>query len=52
MFEGGNGHVFSGARRIESSYMVISDALAHYLKKFAVLPERYRENQGRITVIQ
>ena len=52
MFEGGNGHVFSGARRLESSYMVLSDALAHYLKKFDVLPERYRENQGRITVLQ
>ena len=50
--EGGNGHVFRGAKLIEPDYMVQSDAFAHYLQKFDVLPERYREFQGRITVIQ
>ena len=52
MRDGGNGHVFRGAKLIEPAYMVQSDALAHYLEKFDVLPERYNEFQGRITVIQ
>ncbi|MBQ9433688.1 MAG: bifunctional metallophosphatase/5'-nucleotidase [Synergistaceae bacterium] len=50
--ERGNGHVFRDAKVIETGYMILSDALAHYLRKFDYLPERYSENQGRITVIQ
>ena len=50
--EGGNGHIFRGAKLIEPDYMVQSDALSHYLKKFEVLPVRYKEYQGRITVSQ
>ena len=52
LFEKGNGHIFRGTKIIEPAYMVISDALAHYLQKFDRLPERYRKFQGRITVIQ
>ena len=52
LMEGGDGHVFRGAKLIEPAYMIMSDALAHYLKKFDTLPERYRDFQGRITVIQ
>ena len=51
VLEGGNGHVFKGAKVIEPAYMIQSDAFVHYLLKFDFLPERYNEAQGRITVI-
>ena len=48
----GNGHIFRGAKLLEPGYILMSDALAHYLKTFDILPERYSEPQGRITVIR
>lgn len=52
LVEGGDGHVFRGAKMIEPAYILPSEALVHYLQKFEYLPERYGEFQGRITVIQ
>ena len=50
--EKGNGHLFRDAKLVEPGYILTSDALAHYLEKFDVVPERYKQFQGRITVIQ
>ena len=48
--EGGDGHVFAGAKLIEPDYMTVTDAFAHYLRDFKVLPERYGKSQGRIRI--
>ncbi|MBQ3346135.1 MAG: bifunctional metallophosphatase/5'-nucleotidase [Synergistaceae bacterium] len=51
LLEGGDGHVFSGAKIIEANYMTDAEAFAHYLRDFQRLPERYRNQQGRIRFI-
>ena len=48
----GDGHVFAGARLVEPDYDVASDVFARYIKTFDRLPERYRQSQNRITIIQ
>ena len=48
----GDGHIFEGAKLVESDYAVGSDALAHYLKTFERLPERYSHAEGRLTIIK
>ena len=50
--EGGDGHMFKGAKLIEPDYATLLDAFAHYLKTFENLPEEYEEPQGRITIIK
>lgn len=50
--EGGDGHVFKGAKMIEPDYGVALDAFVHYLKTFPELPERYKDSQNRFTVIK
>ena len=52
VLRGGDGHVFEGAKIIEKDYIVDADSLAHYLKSFKFIPERYKESQGRITIIK
>ncbi|MBQ6971248.1 MAG: bifunctional metallophosphatase/5'-nucleotidase [Synergistaceae bacterium] len=51
LLEEGDGHLFRGAKVIEANYMTDDDALAHYIRDFQTLPERYRTAQGRITFI-
>ncbi len=48
----GDGHVFAGARMIEPDYASASDVFARYIKSFERLPEKYREAEGRMKVIQ
>ncbi len=48
----GDGHVFAGARLVEPDYDAASDVFARYIKSFERLPERYRQPEGRITIIQ
>lgn len=52
LFEGGDGHVFEGLKMLDKNYAVIADVLAAYLRKFDKLPERYRNAEGRITIIK
>ena len=52
LLEGGEGHLFEGSKVIERDYMVDADALSHYLRSFEFIPERYKEAQGRITIIK
>lgn len=47
----GDGHVFKGAKVLEPDYESATDAFAHYIKSFERLPERYRNPEGRMTVI-
>lgn len=49
--EGGDGHVFAGARLIDPDYASATDALAHYIRSFERLPEKYRQSEGRMKVI-
>ena len=48
----GDGHVFKGARLIEPDYATASDSLAHYLRSFEFVPEKYSHGEGRMTVIK
>ena len=50
--EGGDGHVFAGAKLIEPDYITATDAFAHYMRDFQRLPERYRTQQGRIRFVK
>ena len=50
--ERGDGHAFNGSKMIEADYGTLADSLAHYLKDFETLPERYRKAQGRIKFIK
>ena len=50
--EGGDGHVFKGAKLIEPDYGVALDTFAHYLQSFTELPEKYKDSQNRITFIK
>ena len=52
VLEGGDGHVFKGAKLIEPDYGVALDTFAHYLKSFPELPEKYKDSQNRFTVIK
>lgn len=51
LIDGGDGHMFKGAKVLEANYMTDDEALAHYLRDFQMVPERYRTAQGRIRVI-
>ena len=51
LLEGGDGHAFSGTKVVEANYMTDADALAHYLRDFQRLPERYKNPQGRIKFV-
>ena len=50
--EGGDGYVFSNAKVLEADFIIATDALAHYMKKFPCVPERYREVEHRIKIIK
>ena len=50
--ERGDGHAFNGSKMIEADYGTLADSLAHYLKDFETLPERYRKAQGRIKFVR
>ena len=52
LYQKGDGHQFRGAKVIEPDYMAADNAFAHYLRDFERLPERYKEAQGRITIIK
>ena len=52
LFEGGDRHVFEGLKMLDKNYAVIADVLAAYLRKFDKIPERYRNAEGRITIIK
>ena len=51
LIEGGDGHVFSGAKILEAHYMTDAEALSHYIRDFQNLPGRYKNQQGRIRFI-
>ena len=48
----GDGHVFKGAKLVEPDYMTVDQAFAKYVKELGVIPERYRNAQGRVKVIE
>ncbi len=48
----GDGHVFKGVKVVEPDYITADSALSRYLRNFDFLPEKYREPQGRITIIK
>ena len=49
---GGDGHLFTDAVLIEPEYSVAADVLAHYIKKFTLVPEIYDRSQERMKVIK
>ena len=52
LFGEGDGHIFADKTTIEKDYDVDADVFAHYLKKFETLPERYKNAEGRMKVLQ
>ena len=54
LLEHGDGHMFKGAKIIESNYAVASDVLGRYIRKLGEIPEVYENigGQGRLTIIQ
>ena len=48
--QNGDGHIFSGKKTILLDMAVDADALSHYIKSLGVIPEKYRNPQGRIKI--
>ena len=48
----GDGHRFEGARLTKPDFITAADALAHFIKSFPAIPERYSVRQGRMKVIR
>ncbi|MCR4818797.1 MAG: bifunctional metallophosphatase/5'-nucleotidase [Fretibacterium sp.] len=49
--EKGDGHCFNGARLVRTGFVIDTDALAHYIKSFETIPDKYKTSQKRMTVI-
>ncbi|MBQ7155934.1 MAG: bifunctional metallophosphatase/5'-nucleotidase [Synergistaceae bacterium] len=50
--EGGDGHVFKGAKLVEADYGVELDMFADYLRSFPEIPEKYKDSQHRVTFVK
>ena len=49
--EKGDGHRFEGAKLTKPDFITDADALAHYIKSFPTIPDKYRTQQGRMKIV-
>lgn len=52
LYLNGDGHMFNGRKLVEPDYMTADQAFRRYVKELKIVPERYRNAQGRIKFIK